>query len=123
MSDPPGQSRPAPHPAPAAEVGQRSPEKASSSTSSPQACPAAPAPAGGSSEGAGVEPSLLEPEDAEDTSGGCRRQEPPGEGGPVGPGGQEGPGQPSRSNQDSDDSDDDPILIPSARYRGGQGQR
>ncbi|XP_062312619.1 DDB1- and CUL4-associated factor 6 isoform X4 [Osmerus eperlanus] len=120
VSDPPGQSRPASHPAPAAEVGQRSPEKASSSCSIPQACPAAPAPAGGSSEGAGVEPSLLEPEDAEDTSGGCRREEPPGEGGP---GGQEGPGQPSRSNQDSDDSDDDPILIPSARYRGGQGQR
>lgn len=38
----------------------------------------------------------------------------------MGPGGQS---QPSRSNQDSDDSDDDPILIPSARYRGGQGQR
>uniref|UniRef100_A0A8C4S9F5 Ddb1 and cul4 associated factor 6 n=1 Tax=Erpetoichthys calabaricus TaxID=27687 RepID=A0A8C4S9F5_ERPCA len=29
----------------------------------------------------------------------------------------------SRSNQDSDDSDDDPILIPTARYRAGQGQR
>uniref|UniRef100_A0A8C7UXE3 Ddb1 and cul4 associated factor 6 n=1 Tax=Oncorhynchus mykiss TaxID=8022 RepID=A0A8C7UXE3_ONCMY len=69
---------------------------------------------------------------AEDTSGGCRREQPAGEGGyggPTGPGGQGvpmGPGgqsQPSRSNQDSDDSDDDPILIPSARYRGGQGQR
>ncbi|KAL0963528.1 hypothetical protein UPYG_G00307590 [Umbra pygmaea] len=69
---------------------------------------------------------------AEDTSGGCRREEPVGEGGhgdPTGPGGQGvptgpgGQGQPSRSNQDSDDSDDDPILIPSARYRGGQGQR
>uniref|UniRef100_A0A673Z6C0 Ddb1 and cul4 associated factor 6 n=1 Tax=Salmo trutta TaxID=8032 RepID=A0A673Z6C0_SALTR len=69
---------------------------------------------------------------AEDTSGGCRREQPAGEGGhvgPTGPGGQgvpTGPGgqsQPSRSNQDSDDSDDDPILIPSARYRGGQGQR
>uniref|UniRef100_A0A673Z571 Ddb1 and cul4 associated factor 6 n=1 Tax=Salmo trutta TaxID=8032 RepID=A0A673Z571_SALTR len=61
---------------------------------------------------------------AEDTSGGCRREQPAGEGGhvgPTGPGGQgvpTGPGgqsQPSRSNQDSDDSDDDPILIPSAR--------
>ncbi|XP_035378645.1 DDB1- and CUL4-associated factor 6 isoform X4 [Electrophorus electricus] len=31
--------------------------------------------------------------------------------------------QPARSNQDSDDSDDDPILIPSARYRGAPGQR
>ncbi|XP_039601107.1 DDB1- and CUL4-associated factor 6 isoform X3 [Polypterus senegalus] len=29
----------------------------------------------------------------------------------------------SRSYQDSDDSDDDPILIPTARYRAGQGQR
>ncbi|XP_012693023.2 DDB1- and CUL4-associated factor 6 isoform X1 [Clupea harengus] len=44
----------------------------------------------------------------------CRRAEPPGEGDPA---------QPPRANQDSDDSDDDPILIPSARYRGGQGQR
>ncbi|XP_056321550.1 DDB1- and CUL4-associated factor 6 isoform X5 [Danio aesculapii] len=35
----------------------------------------------------------------------------------------QGSTQPSRNNQDSDDSDDDPILIPSARYRGGQGQR
>uniref|UniRef100_A0A4W5Q0L1 Ddb1 and cul4 associated factor 6 n=1 Tax=Hucho hucho TaxID=62062 RepID=A0A4W5Q0L1_9TELE len=69
---------------------------------------------------------------AEDTSGGCRREQPAGEeghGGQTGPGGQGvptgpgGQGQPSRINQDSDDSDDDPILIPSARYRGGQGQR
>uniref|UniRef100_A0A673ZPD0 Ddb1 and cul4 associated factor 6 n=1 Tax=Salmo trutta TaxID=8032 RepID=A0A673ZPD0_SALTR len=66
---------------------------------------------------------------AEDTTGGCRREEPVGEGGHGGPGGQGvptgpgGQGQPSRSHQDSDDSDDDPILIPSARYRGGQGQR
>uniref|UniRef100_A0A8C7R365 Ddb1 and cul4 associated factor 6 n=1 Tax=Oncorhynchus mykiss TaxID=8022 RepID=A0A8C7R365_ONCMY len=66
---------------------------------------------------------------AEDTTGGCRREEPVGEEGHGGPGGQGvptgpgGQGQPSRSHQDSDDSDDDPILIPSARYRGGQGQR
>uniref|UniRef100_A0A671T6F2 DDB1- and CUL4-associated factor 6-like n=1 Tax=Sinocyclocheilus anshuiensis TaxID=1608454 RepID=A0A671T6F2_9TELE len=45
----------------------------------------------------------------------CRRSETAGTGG-------QGSTQPSR-NQDSDDSDDDPILIPSARYRGGQGQR
>ncbi|XP_072542342.1 DDB1- and CUL4-associated factor 6 isoform X6 [Salminus brasiliensis] len=37
--------------------------------------------------------------------------------------GTQGSTQPSRSHQDSDDSDDDPILIPSARYRGAQGQR
>ncbi|KAK3569211.1 hypothetical protein QTP86_026618 [Hemibagrus guttatus] len=47
---------------------------------------------------------------------GCKRTEPGGEG-------TQGSTQPSRSNQDSDDSDDDPILIPSARYRGAQGQR
>lgn len=46
----------------------------------------------------------------------CRRSETAGTGG-------QGSTQPSRNNQDSDDSDDDPILIPSARYRGGQGQR
>ncbi|XP_051567128.1 DDB1- and CUL4-associated factor 6-like isoform X8 [Myxocyprinus asiaticus] len=46
----------------------------------------------------------------------CRRSDTPGEG-------SQGPAQTSRNNQDSDDSDDDPILIPSARYRGGQGQR
>ncbi|XP_026073604.1 DDB1- and CUL4-associated factor 6-like isoform X12 [Carassius auratus] len=45
----------------------------------------------------------------------CRRSETTGTGG-------QGSTQPSR-NQDSDDSDDDPILIPSARYRGGPGQR
>lgn len=47
---------------------------------------------------------------------GCKRTEPGAEG-------TQASTQPSRSNQDSDDSDDDPILIPSARYRGGQGQR
>lgn len=47
---------------------------------------------------------------------GSKRTEPGGEGA-------QGSTQPSRSNQDSDDSDDDPILIPSARYRGAQGQR
>uniref|UniRef100_A0A6Q2WQP5 Ddb1 and cul4 associated factor 6 n=1 Tax=Esox lucius TaxID=8010 RepID=A0A6Q2WQP5_ESOLU len=92
-----------------------------------------PAPAQAPASGGSVSASTLERgQGAEDTSGGCRREEPVGEGGhrgatgpggqgvPTGPGGQ---GQPSRSNQDSDDSDDDPILIPSARYRGGQGQR
>lgn len=47
---------------------------------------------------------------------GCKRTELDGEG-------TQGSTQPPRSNQDSDDSDDDPILIPSARYRGAQGQR
>ncbi|XP_062862656.1 DDB1- and CUL4-associated factor 6 isoform X2 [Trichomycterus rosablanca] len=37
--------------------------------------------------------------------------------------GTQGSSQPLSSNQDSDDSDDDPILIPSVRYRGSQGQR
>lgn len=57
-----------------------------------------------------------EPDGTEDTSGGCRRAEPPGDEG------EEGQSQPARGNQDSDDSDDDPILIPSTRFR-GQGQR
>uniref|UniRef100_A0A8C4GS92 Ddb1 and cul4 associated factor 6 n=1 Tax=Dicentrarchus labrax TaxID=13489 RepID=A0A8C4GS92_DICLA len=56
------------------------------------------------------------PEGTEDTSGGCRRAEPTAEEG------EEGQSQPARGNQDSDDSDDDPILIPSTRFR-GQGQR
>lgn len=47
---------------------------------------------------------------------GCKKTE-------LGGAGIQGSTQPSRSNQDSDDSDDDPILIPSARYRGAQGQR
>ncbi|XP_061142526.1 DDB1- and CUL4-associated factor 6 isoform X1 [Syngnathus typhle] len=64
------------------------------------------------------------PADApEETSGDCRRQEPTGgEGSDVVPTVTEGQGQPARGHQDSDDSDDDPILIPSTRYR-GQGQR
>lgn len=80
------------------------------------------APAAGSSAGDTVTSSLLErsqPEGTEDTSGGCRRAEPTTE---EGQGGEEGQSQPARGNQDSDDSDDDPILIPSTRFR-GQGQR
>ncbi|XP_063070056.1 DDB1- and CUL4-associated factor 6 isoform X5 [Engraulis encrasicolus] len=55
----------------------------------------------------------------------CRRSEPTGEGeGQAQAQAQGTTGQPSRGNNpDSDDSDDDPILIPSARYRGAQGQR
>uniref|UniRef100_A0A8C5FJH1 DDB1- and CUL4-associated factor 6 n=1 Tax=Gadus morhua TaxID=8049 RepID=A0A8C5FJH1_GADMO len=106
----------------------------------PPAAPAAAAPGPGpessranppseaSPQGAGGAPPALErnpPEGMEDTSGGCRREEPPGEGvpegTPQGAGGQGGP--PARGNPDSDDSDDDPILIPSTRFRGGQGQR
>ncbi|XP_035532525.1 DDB1- and CUL4-associated factor 6 [Morone saxatilis] len=77
------------------------------------------APAEGSSEGGTVASAPLErshPEGTEDTSGGCRRAEPTAEEG------EEGQSQPARGNQDSDDSDDDPILIPSTRFR-GQGQR
>uniref|UniRef100_A0A8C7F7X5 Ddb1 and cul4 associated factor 6 n=1 Tax=Oncorhynchus kisutch TaxID=8019 RepID=A0A8C7F7X5_ONCKI len=117
----------APHTDPVCEAGG-----ASSST---QGYMPTQAPAQVSSVGESLTASPLERSQvvgAEDTSGGCRREQPAGEGGyggPTGPGGQGvpmGPGgqsQPSRSNQDSDDSDDDPILIPSARYRGGQGQR
>uniref|UniRef100_A0A8C4GSL9 DDB1-and CUL4-associated factor 6 n=1 Tax=Dicentrarchus labrax TaxID=13489 RepID=A0A8C4GSL9_DICLA len=77
------------------------------------------APSEGSSEGGTGASAPLErshPEGTEDTSGGCRRAEPTAEEG------EEGQSQPARGNQDSDDSDDDPILIPSTRFR-GQGQR
>ncbi|XP_069569692.1 DDB1- and CUL4-associated factor 6 isoform X6 [Brachyistius frenatus] len=83
---------------------------------------AARGPAEGSSEGGGVASAPQETgqaEGTEDTSGGCRRAEPTAEGGQEG---EEGQSQPPRGNQDSDDSDDDPILIPSTRFR-GQGQR
>lgn len=76
-------------------------------------------PAASSSQGDTVASSPLErsqPEGTEDTSGGCRRAE------PTGGEGEEGQSQPARAHQDSDDSDDDPILIPSTRFR-GQGQR
>ncbi|XP_070979463.1 DDB1- and CUL4-associated factor 6-like isoform X14 [Oncorhynchus clarkii lewisi] len=120
----------APHTDPVCEAGG-----ASAASSSTQGYMPTQAPAQVSSVGESLTASPLERTQgvgAEDTSGGCRREQPAGEGGyggPTGPGGQGvpmGPGgqsQPSRSNQDSDDSDDDPILIPSARYRGGQGQR
>ncbi|XP_028993204.1 DDB1- and CUL4-associated factor 6 isoform X2 [Betta splendens] len=81
-----------------------------------------PAPAEASSEGdsSASSPPERNPRDgAEDTSGGCRRAEPTAEEGQEG---EEVKPQPARSNQDSDDSDDDPILIPSTRFR-GQGQR
>ncbi|KAM9485040.1 DDB1- and CUL4-associated factor 6-like isoform 10-T11 [Salvelinus alpinus] len=129
--EPSSQSRvAAPHTDPVCEAGGASP--ASSSTQRYMPTQAA---AQVSSVGESLTASPLERSQGlgvEDTSGGCRREQPAGEGGhggPTGPGGQgvpTGPGgqsQPSRSNQDSDDSDDDPILIPSARYRGGQGQR
>ncbi|XP_053184363.1 DDB1- and CUL4-associated factor 6 isoform X1 [Scomber japonicus] len=60
----------------------------------------------------------------EDTSGGCRRQEPTStEEAQEGEESQsQSQSQPARANQDSDDSDDDPILIPATRFR-GQGQR
>ncbi|XP_063743889.1 DDB1- and CUL4-associated factor 6 isoform X2 [Eleginops maclovinus] len=77
------------------------------------------APAAGSSQGDTVATSGAErsgPVGTEDTTGGCRRAEPRGEEG------EEGQSQPARPHQDSDDSDDDPILIPSTRFR-GQGQR
>ncbi|XP_078118256.1 DDB1- and CUL4-associated factor 6 isoform X2 [Sander vitreus] len=89
------------------------------SCSSAPGSSSAQAPAAGSSQGDTVASSAVErsqPEGMEDTSGGCRRAEPRMEEG------EEGQSQPARANQDSDDSDDDPILIPSTRFR-GQGQR
>uniref|UniRef100_A0A8C7R4Y7 Ddb1 and cul4 associated factor 6 n=1 Tax=Oncorhynchus mykiss TaxID=8022 RepID=A0A8C7R4Y7_ONCMY len=126
VSEPSGQSRSAAsHTDPLCEAG-------GASFSSTQGSTQAQATAQATSVGDCVTTTPLERNQgvgAEDTTGGCRREEPVGEEGHGGPGGQGvptgpgGQGQPSRSHQDSDDSDDDPILIPSARYRGGQGQR
>ncbi|XP_049904188.1 DDB1- and CUL4-associated factor 6 isoform X5 [Epinephelus moara] len=111
-------------------VSEQTPSDSSAQQSAPAAsteppCDAscsstsAQAPVVGSSQGDTVTSPPAErsqPEGTEDTSGGCRRAEPRTEEG------EEGQSQPARSHQDSDDSDDDPILIPSARFR-GQGQR
>ncbi|XP_070831423.1 DDB1- and CUL4-associated factor 6 isoform X2 [Chaetodon trifascialis] len=111
--------------APSESSGQQSVSAASTEPPCDASCSgvlgssSAGAPAEVSSEGAGVASAPLErsqPEGTEDTSGGCRRAEPTAEEG------EEGQSQPARGNQDSDDSDDDPILIPSTRFR-GQGQR
>ncbi|XP_037343998.2 DDB1- and CUL4-associated factor 6 isoform X4 [Pungitius pungitius] len=94
--------------------GQQSALAASTEAPCSASCSAA-----GSSRGGAVAPPPVErsqPEGTEDASGGCRRAEPRGEEE------DEGQSQPARGHQDSDDSDDDPILIPSTRFR-GQGQR
>ncbi|XP_059198611.1 DDB1- and CUL4-associated factor 6 isoform X2 [Centropristis striata] len=100
--------------------GQQSVPAASTEPPCGASCSSAPAPAAGSSRGDTVSSTLAEtsqPEGTEDTTGGCRRAEPRAEEG------EEGQSQPpARANQDSDDSDDDPILIPSTRFR-GQSQR
>ncbi|XP_022058446.2 DDB1- and CUL4-associated factor 6 isoform X1 [Acanthochromis polyacanthus] len=102
--------------APSESSGQQSFPVASSEPPCDASCSgAAPVPAAGS-EGDSTASSLQDRSPPEDTSGGCRRAEPPAEEG------EEGQSQPPRGNQDSDDSDDDPILIPSTRFR-GQGQR
>ncbi|XP_019111321.2 DDB1- and CUL4-associated factor 6 isoform X1 [Larimichthys crocea] len=107
--------------APSGSSGQQSTATASTEPPCDASCSgalgssSAQAPAEGSSEG-GAMASAPPAEGTEDTSGGCRRAEPTAEEG------EEGQSQPARGNQDSDDSDDDPILIPSTRFR-GQGQR
>ncbi|KAE8299174.1 DDB1- and CUL4-associated factor 6 Androgen receptor complex-associated protein [Larimichthys crocea] len=107
--------------APSGSSGQQSAATASTEPPCDASCSgalgssSAPAPVEGSSEG-GAMASAPPAEGTEDTSGGCRRAEPTAEEG------EEGQSQPARGNQDSDDSDDDPILIPSTRFR-GQGQR
>ncbi|XP_037343996.2 DDB1- and CUL4-associated factor 6 isoform X2 [Pungitius pungitius] len=104
-----GSEQPAP-----VSSGQQSALAASTEAPCSASCSAA-----GSSRGGAVAPPPVErsqPEGTEDASGGCRRAEPRGEEE------DEGQSQPARGHQDSDDSDDDPILIPSTRFR-GQGQR
>ncbi|KAJ4921168.1 hypothetical protein JOQ06_022276 [Pogonophryne albipinna] len=107
---------------PSLSSGQQSVAAASSSEppSGASCSGAQAAAAAGSSQGETVAPSGAErspPVGTEDRTGGCRRAEPRGE-----EGGEEGQSQAARPHQDSDDSDDDPILIPSTRFR-GQGQR
>uniref|UniRef100_A0A8B9JJY6 Ddb1 and cul4 associated factor 6 n=1 Tax=Astyanax mexicanus TaxID=7994 RepID=A0A8B9JJY6_ASTMX len=98
------------------ECADSSTEKASGSSegSTPLQGPAT----GGLSSGAAESPAGQDdlPAAGSESTEGSRRTDAAREG-------TQGPAQPSRSHQDSDDSDDDPILIPSARYRGAQGQR
>ncbi|XP_023150394.1 DDB1- and CUL4-associated factor 6 isoform X2 [Amphiprion ocellaris] len=102
--------------APSESSGQQSFPAASNEPPCDASCSsAAPVPAAGSSEGDTTVSSLQDRSPPEDTAG-CRRAEPRAEEG------EEAQSQPARGNQDSDDSDDDPILIPSTRFR-GQGQR
>ncbi|XP_077946388.1 DDB1- and CUL4-associated factor 6 isoform X9 [Gasterosteus aculeatus] len=106
---------------PPASSGQQSVQAASTEAPCSASCSGAlGSSAAGSSRGGAVAPpppaERSQPEGSEDASGGCRRAEP--RGGEE----EEGQSQPARGHQDSDDSDDDPILIPSTRFR-GQGQR
>ncbi|XP_028291167.1 DDB1- and CUL4-associated factor 6 isoform X5 [Gouania willdenowi] len=97
----------------------QTPASTETSSSAASSSAAAQGQSEGSPEGHGTASSTQETpqqESAPDTSGGCRRAEPGTDEA------QEGQSQPARANQDSDDSDDDPILIPSTRFR-GQGQR
>ncbi|XP_067265319.1 DDB1- and CUL4-associated factor 6 isoform X7 [Chanodichthys erythropterus] len=111
-SSPPSESQPTPDGAQTADSGNEKPS-ISSQNSTPPAAP----PLGLCTEDS-ARPSAPCPSEEIQAAGSedCRRSETAGTGG-------QGSTQPSRNNQDSDDSDDDPILIPSARYRGGQGQR
>lgn len=106
-SSPPSENQPTPDGAQTADSGNEKPS-ISSQNSTPPAAPLE----GLSTEDTARPLEELQAAGSED----CRRSETAGTGG-------QGSTQPSRNNQDSDDSDDDPILIPSARYRGGQGQR
>ncbi|XP_034778467.2 DDB1- and CUL4-associated factor 6 isoform X6 [Acipenser ruthenus] len=109
------------------QPGPSSAEQESSEESPNQAAaideesPAAEAPAGNSQQEESA-PTLQTDDEqrgssSDNPSESCRRTEPADESN------REGAATASRNYQDSDDSDDDPILIPSSRYRGGQGQR
>uniref|UniRef100_A0A8C5HJR1 Ddb1 and cul4 associated factor 6 n=1 Tax=Gouania willdenowi TaxID=441366 RepID=A0A8C5HJR1_GOUWI len=105
--------------APSQSSVHQTPASTETSSSAASSSAAAQGQSEGSPEGHGTASSTQETpqqESAPDTSGGCRRAEPGTDEA------QEGQSQPARANQDSDDSDDDPILIPSTRFR-GQGQR
>ncbi|XP_041932980.1 DDB1- and CUL4-associated factor 6 isoform X2 [Alosa sapidissima] len=122
VTSPPGQAAQARLVAPAPSGASEAP--GSSSAQSPAVAQPNGGPSSSSSSFAAVPSSSSGTQGASAAEGGgdesCRRAEPAGEGDSAAAA---TPAQPSRRNQDSDDSDDDPILIPSARYRGAQGQR
>ncbi|XP_039532778.1 DDB1- and CUL4-associated factor 6 isoform X8 [Pimephales promelas] len=111
-SIPPSEKQPTPDGAQTADSGNEKPSISSENNTPPAA------PLEGLSTEDTAHPSAPRPSEELQAAGSedCRRSETAGTGG-------QGSTQPPRNNQDSDDSDDDPILIPSARYRGGQGQR
>ncbi|CAK6959257.1 DDB1- and CUL4-associated factor 6 isoform X1 [Scomber scombrus] len=111
-------------PAPSVSSRQQSMPAACAEPSCAASCSGAPSSssATASVQGSSSSSPLERSQPEEDTSGGCRRQEPTSTEEAQEGEESQSQSQPARANQDSDDSDDDPILIPATRFR-GQGQR